>query len=467
MRGRVLATMVGFVAVAFGLVSEQAAYGWGRPLRWVPDLVVGLACVGAGLMAWRHQRGVGVLLALTGFAWFAGNLAAAALFWHRGPLVHALVAYPGWRPRSRVGLVVVGLGYVAAVSAGWRDELAAVALSVLLVVAVGIEYAHRAGPARRHARVELRVTVALAVVLVGGAAARLAVPAGNAVVPSLLVYEAAVAAVAVVLAVAPHRAPAGDVTDLVVELGVTRSETLRDALARVLGDPSLQVGYWSAEVRGYLDAVGAPIAVPGAGDRRAATHVGRDGGRFAVVVHDRAVLDDPAVAEAVAEATRLTSSHAALRDEVRVLLVELEASRRRLLIAGDEARRGLERRLHDGPLRRLDGLRETLAAAAGPSPGGHLGRAVKQLAASYVWSIVTTTYPWLASSCTTTVVSKRWSCAPCENTTTGSRPRNCRTGAPSWPAVSGASAASALYPRDVRSACVEVGEIQGAPAGTA
>jgi hypothetical protein len=72
-------------------------------------------------------------------------------------------------------------------------------------------------------------------------------------------------------------------------------------------------------VRGYLDAVGWPIAVPGPDDRRAATHVGRDGGRFAVVVHDRAVLDDPALVEAVAAATRLTSSHAALRDEVRAL----------------------------------------------------------------------------------------------------------------------------------------------------
>ncbi|HEV7712879.1 MAG TPA: hypothetical protein VGP16_32100, partial [Asanoa sp.] len=378
MRRQVVVVALG--AIAFGLASERAAYGWDMPLHWLPDLLVGLACVGAGLAAWRRQRGVAVLLVLTGFAWFAGNLAPAALFWHRGPLVHALVAFPGWRPRSRAGLAAVGFGYAAALTPVWRGEAATLILAVLLVVAVVIEYAHRAGPARRQARVALRAAVALAATLVAGAAARLTVPAGDAVVPALLAYEVVVAGVAIALATAPRRAPAGAVTDLVVELGATRPDTLRDALARLLGDPSLRVGYWSPEAGRYLDAVGARVGVPDPGDRRAATQVDRGGGPFAVVVHDRAVLADPALVDAVAAATRLTRSHDALRDEVRVLLVELEASRRRLLIACDEARRGLERDLHDGPLRQLRAVHETLAGAAGPAPDGHLGRAVEQLA---------------------------------------------------------------------------------------
>ncbi|SNT63938.1 hypothetical protein SAMN05421812_11637 [Asanoa hainanensis] len=374
MRRRVAQAAVGLAAVGFGLVSERVAYGWDRPLHWLPDLAVGLVCVGAGLAAWHRWRGAAVLLVLTGFTWFAGNLAPALLFWHRGLIAHALIACPGWRPRSWVGTVAIGLGYVASVTPVWQSELAALTLPAMLVAAVGVEYARRTGPARRPARVALRAATVLAAVLVAGAAARLMVPAGDAVVPALLAYEATLAAVAVVLAAAPHRTPAGQVTDLVVELGAAPPDTLRDELARLLGDPGLQIGYWSAATGGYLDAAGARMAAPR--DRRVATRVGRGDEPFAVVVHDRAVLEDPALVDAVAAATRLTGSHDALRDEVRALLTELEESRRRLVIAGDEARRGLERRLHDGPLRRLERLYETLPGSA----GGHLDRVAEQLA---------------------------------------------------------------------------------------
>ena len=43
------------------------------------------------------------------------------------------------------------------------------------------------------------------------------------------------------------RGPAATVADLVVELGETRSGSLGDRLARALGDPTLEVGYWSPD----------------------------------------------------------------------------------------------------------------------------------------------------------------------------------------------------------------------------
>ena len=64
-----------------------------------------------------RNRGTAVLLAATGFTWFLANFWTDALFVHRGLLVHLLVAYPGWRPRSRLQLGAVAVGYVAALRA--------------------------------------------------------------------------------------------------------------------------------------------------------------------------------------------------------------------------------------------------------------------------------------------------------------------------------------------------------------
>jgi hypothetical protein len=76
-----------------------------------------------------------------------------------------------------------------------------------------------------------------------------------------------------------------DVADLVVELGETRSGTLRDKLARALGDPSLQVGYWLPESAAFVDAAGRPLAVPDPGSGRSATMVERGGQPLVVLVH--------------------------------------------------------------------------------------------------------------------------------------------------------------------------------------
>ena len=60
--------------------------------------------------------------------------------------------------------------------------------------------------------------------------------------------------------------------------------------------------------------------------------------------------------ESIATATRLASVNARLQAEVRAQIVELEASRRRIVTAGDEEHRRLERRLRDGAERRLGEL---------------------------------------------------------------------------------------------------------------
>ena len=88
------------VAAAAGLAIERGSDSWSEPVLWVPDLLVGLVLVGAGLVVPREQPAIGTLLGLAGAAWFLGTLWPAALFLHVGVIVHLLVTAPAWRPRS-------------------------------------------------------------------------------------------------------------------------------------------------------------------------------------------------------------------------------------------------------------------------------------------------------------------------------------------------------------------------------
>jgi signal transduction histidine kinase len=370
--------------LVLGLASESVGFGWDDPRGWVPDLLVGLVFIGSAVYALPRSRATGTLLAATGFAWFFGNFSPAALYWHRGPLVHVVVSYPGGRTRSRLDSAAVVVGYAAAiVTPVWRDEWVALLLALGLGAVVLRGYLTAAGRARRDRLVALRVTLALVVAWVGGGVARLVVPAGNAVAPTLLAYQVVLCGVAVVLAARVRDPSASSVADLVVELGERRSGTPRDALARTLGDPMLEIGYWDPAGRRYSDAEGRTVTVPPAGAGRVATFVERDSAPFAVLVHDESVLGEPVLVEAVAAATRLAASNAALQREVSSQLVALAASRRRLLVAGDDERRRLEHDLHDGAEFRLAALGAMLRQASPRVDGNaaaHLERAEALLA---------------------------------------------------------------------------------------
>jgi signal transduction histidine kinase len=156
------------------------------------------------------------------------------------------------------------------------------------------------------------------------------------------------------------------VTGLVVELGGGwEPVTLRDRLARALGDPSLAVGYRLERASEYVDEEGRALPLPGPGEQRVVTPVDSDGEDVAVLVHDRAMLDDPALMEAVAAATRIAVTNVRLRSEVAVRVEQLAASRRRIVEAADAQRDRLQRELHDGAERRLAAVSEQIDALAG------------------------------------------------------------------------------------------------------
>jgi signal transduction histidine kinase len=397
MRQRGLVLLAG---VAVGLAAEWVGFGWDDPRHWIPDLAVGWSLIGCGLVASRRrpESRTGPLMAATGFTWFLGNFASvgvAAVAWaaahlvylHRGPLVQLVLAYPSGRPGSRLVRGAVAVGYAAAIITPiWRSEAATILLAGLLLAVCAREYVQAVGRARRARLIALQAAAGLSLVLAGIAAARLLLPPEEVSGLTLLLYEVALCVLAggllAGLLVAPWQQTA--VADLVVELGEVRSGTLRGELSRALGDPSLEIGYWLPDRAVFVDAEGRVLALPDAGSGRSVTTVEREGQPVAALVHDPAVLEDPGLLEAVASAAQLAASNARLRAEVQARVVELEVSRRRILLARDEERRRLEHRLREGAERRLGELADTLRRgrrfASGERTRDQMAHAEDQLA---------------------------------------------------------------------------------------
>jgi signal transduction histidine kinase len=352
--------------VVVGLGAEWLARSGQSLAAAMADLTVGWTLIACGLAGWsrRPQSRVGLLLTLTGFAWFLGTLAgshigsvaalgAALLFLHRGPLCHAIIAYPSGRPSGRLSLTVMVAAYVYAVTVPLAGNDVVTIVFTLAVLAATIRgYALAAGPDRRARVTAVAAAAALVVLLAGGSVVRL-LGAGSG--EAVLVFIAAG-----FLADLLGRWSQAAVTKLVVDLGGdAEAGTLRARLAHALGDRSLAIAYWLPEANVYADERGNPVEFPEAGSPgKAVTVVGEDGEQIAALIHDAAVLDDPGLVDSVAGVARIALSNARLRADVRRRVAEIDASRHRILEAGDAQRRRLQQQLQAGAGRRLTGVRE-------------------------------------------------------------------------------------------------------------
>jgi signal transduction histidine kinase len=146
-----------------------------------------------------------------------------------------------------------------------------------------------------------------------------------------------------------------NVGDLVLELERTPPDGIREALARALDDPTVEVLFWVADRKGFVDAAGRDLAPPSDG-RRAVTRLEHEGRPLAVLVHDPSLLEEPRLVNAAGAAARLALENARLHAETRAQLEEVRRSRTRIVAAGDEERRRIERDLHDGAQQRLVSL---------------------------------------------------------------------------------------------------------------
>ena len=132
---------------------------------------------------------------------------------------------------------------------------------------------------------------------------------------------------------------------------------LEATLSKMLGDRSLRVAYWLAESRRYVDSAGAPvddISVPAVvltrgGEPLARVHLARSDGGV------------PRIEEVLGSAARLAIDNERLQAEVRAQLAELVSARQRIVTAADDARRSVERTIHDAVQAELVGALLELA----------------------------------------------------------------------------------------------------------
>jgi signal transduction histidine kinase len=121
--------------------------------------------------------------------------------------------------------------------------------------------------------------------------------------------------------------------------------TLESALTRALADPGLRLAY-ALDAGRTVDQSGAELVLSD-GPGRAVTSVERDGERLALVAHGRGV-DAEALSAAFGAATLVALDNERLRAARLAQLIDLQASRARIVEVADAERRRLERDLHDG-----------------------------------------------------------------------------------------------------------------------
>jgi signal transduction histidine kinase len=162
------------------------------------------------------------------------------------------------------------------------------------------------------------------------------------------------------------------VGDLVVELsGNPARADLRDALARALHDPSLQLAFWLPEFETYADRSGRRVEIHPEPDRTA-TVVNRGGEPVAALLHDASLKKEPELLDAVVAAAAIALENGRLESELRARVEELRQSRARIVDVAQTERRRLERDLHDGAQQRLVTLSLQLRAVEsqlGAQPG--------------------------------------------------------------------------------------------------
>ena len=336
---------------------------------------VGVAFVGAGLIARarRPENRIGTLMILAGFSWFAGLLStsdepllftigATLAFVAWGFVAYLMLAFPSGRLEGWASRVVVVTAFVIVLPARllWvffndlrenfpdgprnvfliehRATLAtaietAVQATALVIIATTIVLLflrwRAATPPLRRALAPVFLTSGVTVAVLATWVAFDATDApGEDAVYSLVLAALLTVPLSFLLGLLRSRLARAGVSRLLVELGDTGPRDLRGAIARALGDPSLEVAYWIPGSETFVDLEGNAVALPEPG-ARATTVVERNGERVAALVHDASLLDDPDLLQGVAAAAGL-----ALENERRLAaLAESEARHRALLDA--------------------------------------------------------------------------------------------------------------------------------------
>jgi signal transduction histidine kinase len=402
----IIGAAIGAAAFATSLGTAASQHTELRGLWIAGSVAITWGFLGVGLFVWarRPDNRVGTLMVAVAFSWVVSDLvfSNSALLFSLGSMlglvfiavtVHLLLVFPTGRFESRLDRLTAaaayfaaGVLYVAAFTFADPDRFdcpecpgnsfliaddkpLADALSVAVnvtfaAVALGVMISllrrwRRAAPVQRRA---------LVAVLFAGAALAVLLFAASTVVPitgSDPTLASAIGIAALVpFGLVPYvlfgsllraRIIRGRAfRELVAELSeAPREGELRDALAKALGDPSLELAFWLPEAREYVDADGRLVDVWSGGPSRTVSEVRLEDRLVAVMVHDTSLLDDPELVRSVGAAAALGLENERLDAELRAKVDELRASRTRIIEATLAERRRLERDLHDGAQQRL------------------------------------------------------------------------------------------------------------------
>ena len=365
-------------------------------------LVVGVSLLGCGLASWRSrpENRLGPVMVATGFAWLAAQLAksSAPVLYTAGTAVqlvfivgfiYLLVTFPSGRLSGRLdrGFVWAAVALAIGLQAGSmllgsksglrcdscpanllriaHDNRAALDLldlqrllgAILTVSLIAVLVRRWLRASRLQRRTVLPVLAAgcltltaLTCTVIGDL---LGDPLGS-LPANAFYYSFATIPIALLIVLAQRRLDRGAVAGLVVSLGQpSPGADLRRALSDALRDPSLELAFWLPGESRYVAGDGRPVELPPPGDVRHATVVQRDGQPIAALLHDPALEHNADLVRSVCAAAGLALENERLAAELRARLVELQASRARLVEATDAERRRIERDLHDGTPQRL------------------------------------------------------------------------------------------------------------------
>jgi signal transduction histidine kinase len=397
--GPALLGAIALVGCAAAAGVSVITYGIDEPAPGVDAVLVVwimLSYILCGLIAWsrRPESRFGPLMVAAGFGPLLSRLSEvdASLPQTVGevcrllPVVlflHVFLAYPGGALDGRLERTLVAAGYSAVVGFG----LAAMMLGPSEHESA-IEIVDRAGAAdvvRGIGRIALAVIALTALTLLFLRTRSSRRPVRRSLVPACFALALVALAVGVVwrhlhwqtaepikwvafalIGLAPvlflvsflrARLARSAVADLFVELRADPGPAdLRDALARALRDPSLELVYWLPEFGSYANLDGREADLREVGAGRAVTLIDQKDAHVAALIHEAALKDEPELLGAVTAAASMSLENGRLHAELRARLEELRGSRARIVDAGQKERQRLERNLHDGAQQRLIAL---------------------------------------------------------------------------------------------------------------
>lgn len=407
----VLATMG---ALGFAGITTAVSSASGAPLQFlILDLAIGLTYIVTGAVAWHRRPEVltGPLLVLCGVLNFVGSygpterpvlttIGYAFSGYYDVALAVLVLALPGRWPLGRSRQVAIALGaiflvrslsrlflidfaslpdcvgctanpfaLVSNLAAFEAIEITSGAIVAALALTVAVMCVGRLVGARPLSRRVLwPILIAGVVAMLAAAFASIETAYGTATglplvdlpepwseVKAWSIFAARLLVpIGFLVGSLRLRLAAGSLAALAVGLGRVPSPVrLESALGAALGDPGVRLVRRDPDGDGWLTADGRPSTQPTEDPEHAVTMLEHDGRPLAAIVHDPVLREDPALVGSVMAVLRLAVENERLDAALRSQLEEVRASRVRLVRAGDDERRRLERDLHDGAQQRL------------------------------------------------------------------------------------------------------------------